>query len=110
MSYSDEYWDDVRSPRERKCLDCGCDISHRAAKAVRCIPCAKKHSRLMERARKGSLPTLSNYRPDKQCQKCYYYCEYGFCDYAYKTGKLRTVLHPGEPLNKPCRERRDMNK
>jgi hypothetical protein len=40
----------------------------------------------------------------EQCGTCIYYNKLGFCDYAYRTGTLRTLLHPGEPLNDPCRE------
>lgn len=39
-----------------------------------------------------------------QCRKCVYYNHYGFCDFAYRTGKLRTMLHPGERLNNPCKD------
>lgn len=36
-------------PVERHCVDCGCDISERHPKALRCIPCANTHNKEMQR-------------------------------------------------------------
>ena len=88
---------------ERVCLDCGADISHRGLKAIRCEMCAKRR-----KSEKKSTPQyykgLFVKNNNQQCRACVYYNTLGFCDYAYRTGRLRTMLHPGEKLNDPCRE------
>lgn len=89
------------------CIDCGCNISNRGPKALRCIECAKKHTQELKRKRK-KLTFLFDVRKidyAAECQDCFYYNkDGGHCDYAYRTGQLRTMLHPGEPLNNPCHE------
>lgn len=38
--------------RQRKCKDCGCDISNRFILAKRCVSCSLKHSYRMENRRR----------------------------------------------------------
>lgn len=89
--------------RTKLCLDCLADISHRSTKALYCETCAKRH-----KSGKSAPPRFYKSLFEKsdigQCGTCTYYNKLGFCDYAYRTGTLRTVLHPGEALNNPCRE------
>lgn len=89
---------------ERLCITCGRDISHRHPSAIRCEECAAeaKNNRIP-----GSGLSFNWEKPSKyaaRCQKCFHYNRLGFCDFFYNTGVTRTSLHPGEPLNTPCKE------
>lgn len=98
--------------KQKKCVSCGADITHRGSRAVRCVRCADQHTRTEARIRKGREPNPridAFMRPiPEECVDCVFYNQYlCLCAYAEVTGHTRLGLHKGErgSINNPCRER-----
>lgn len=97
----------------RTCIDCGASIEHRHHTAERCEECAAKRNRELSKEYKRQKRAEERKRlgiepfDNSECQGCCFYNEYGFCDFCALMGMTRSSLHPGEPLNNPCREREE---